>query len=126
MVRSYVFQDGAKTLFSNGINYPFPQLVGPRHSALPSRCSAIPFGALWIDPVLTEKRPEKRPRGPAGADPVVEKKSRLGPLFQELPGTLKLTAKAPENGWLYGWNTSFLFGARPIFRGYVSFRELMA
>ena len=36
--------------------------------------------------------------------------------------SLKLTAKAPENGWL---EDEFPFGFRPIFRGYVyvSFRE---
>ena len=33
--------------------------------------------------------------------------------------SLKLTAKAPENGWLEDY---FPLG-RPIFRGYVSFRE---
>ena len=32
-----------------------------------------------------------------------------------LPGTLKLTAKAPENGWLE--DDCFLLGKRPIFRG---------
>ena len=34
--------------------------------------------------------------------------------------SLKLTANAPENGWLE--DNPFLLG-RPIFRGYVSFRE---
>ena len=34
--------------------------------------------------------------------------------------SLKLTAKAPENGWL---EALFPFGSRPIFRGYGSFRE---
>ena len=42
---------------------------------------------------------------------------RLGP---GVPGTLKLTAKAPENGWL---EDEFPFGARPIFSCYVSFGE---
>ena len=34
--------------------------------------------------------------------------------------SVKLTAKAPENGWL---EDEFPFGFRPIFRGCVSFRE---
>ena len=34
--------------------------------------------------------------------------------------SLKLTAKAPTNGWLEYY---FPIGFRPIFRGYVSFRE---
>ena len=40
----------------------------------------------------------------------------------DLLPSLKLTAKAPENGWLE--YKPFLLG-RPIFRGYVSFREGM-
>ena len=42
--------------------------------------------------------------------------------FKGVVPSLKLTANAPKNG--SSWNTfSFPIGFRPIFRGYVSFRE---
>ena len=41
--------------------------------------------------------------------------------YQEGVFSLKLTANAPENGWL--GSMKFPIGARPIFRGYVSFTE---
>ena len=43
--------------------------------------------------------------------------------FQDFPGwfvTIPETNIAPENGWL---EDEFPFGARPVFRDYVSFRE---
>ena len=42
-------------------------------------------------------------------------------LFGLVSYTLPETNVAPENGWLE--YTTFLLGSRPIFRGYVSFRE---
>ena len=45
----------------------------------------------------------------------------LKKFFIDVSFSLKLTAKAPENGWLE--YDPFLLGSRPIFRCYVSFRE---
>ena len=42
-------------------------------------------------------------------------------MIQLRRGTLPKTNVVPENQWLE--DDSFLFGIRPIFRGFVSFRE---
>ena len=76
-------------------------------------------------------KPEKA-RQKTGEPPKICNHKRLvacvaGPRGWHLKKYLKLyelspaTNIAPENGWLNGWNTSFLLGPELFFRGYVSF-----
>ena len=62
--------------------------------------------------------------GDFGKDQVqISLKEILPPLPEKLP-YLKLTAKAPENGWLESWKMSFFLGLKVYFQGRtVSFRE---